>query len=220
MMPLRQTLRKWPLAPQLYALLRLWRGRNARFASDYSVNSGVGSDLRATQSVITALPEVLVSLSAHSMLDIPCGDFFWMRHIDLGSVSYVGADVIGELIESHQRQFGAPARHFQTLDLITDNLPTVDVIFCRDCLVHFSNRFVKRAVNNVKRSRSKYLLTTTFPQHANTNDIVTGSWRPLNLSAAPFHFPPPLRLINEGHLAPHADKSLGLWHVDDLPEFS
>jgi SAM-dependent methyltransferase len=199
--------------------MRLWRGRNARFAADYHLNSGVGSDLEATQAIVSSLPNVFESLSVRSVLDIPCGDFVYMRQINLGSITYIGADVIEELILSHQRLHESAQKHFRVLDIVTSDLPDVDLVLCRDCLVHFSDRLIKKAVNNIKRSRSRYLLTTTFPEHTTNKAIVTGSWRPLNLCAPPFDFPPPIRLINDGYTAPFEDKSLGLWHVHDLPAY-
>jgi hypothetical protein len=219
MVNLRAALRRLPLLPQAYALLRLARGRNARFAADYSRNSGVGSNLEATRAVSAALPGVLDSLSVRSMLDIPCGDFLWMQHVDLGRVNYTGADIIEPLIESHQILYGSEQRAFRTLDIVTSDLPKVDVIFCRDCLVHLSEKLVKRAVNNIKRSGSEYLLTTTFPAHSSNKGIVTGSWRPINLCAPPFNFPEPILVLDDKYFPPYDDKSLGLWRVEDLPIF-
>jgi hypothetical protein len=121
----------------------LLRGRNARFTADYHQNSGVGSNLEATRAILHSLPSVLDSLSVRSMLDIPCGDFVWMRHLDLSSVTYTGADVIETLILQHQRLHGSAQKNFRTLDIVTSDLPEVDLIFCRDCLVHSSDKLVK-----------------------------------------------------------------------------
>jgi hypothetical protein len=216
---LRAAIKRLPFAPPAYALLRLLRGRKARFTADYHENSGVGSNLDATRTISQSLPKVLESLSVRTMLDIPCGDFLWMQRVDLGSVRYTGADIIESLIESHQQLYGSAKSDFRVLDVVTDDLPEVDLIFCRDCLVHFSHRLIRKAVNNIKRSRSRYLLTTTFPERATNAAIVTGNWRPLNLCAPPFNLPPPIRVLNEGYTAPHQDKSLGLWCIDDLPTF-
>lgn len=106
---------------------------------------------------------------------------------------------------------------FVVLDLIESEFPTVDLVLCRDCLVHFSDRLVKKAVANIKRSQSKYLLTTTFPRHSTNARIVTGNWRPINLCAPPFSFPEPMLLIDERESAPNDDKRLGLWRIQDLP---
>lgn len=218
-MQLRTVLRRIPLLPSAYALLRLLGGRNARFASDYRHNSGAGSDLDTTRAIANALPSILERFSVRSMLDIPCGDFLWIRHVDLESVRYTGADIIETLILSHQELHGSANKSFRTLDIVTSDLPEVDLVFCRDCFVHFSHRLVKKAVNNIKRSQSRYLLTTTFPERSTNAGIVTGNWQPLNLCAPPFNFPPPLHLLNEGHAAPYEDKNLGLWRIQDLPTF-
>lgn len=218
-MQLRRTIKAIPFARSAYALLRLLRGRKARFSSDYHQNSGVGSSLEATSAIVQALPGVVDSFSIRSILDIPCGDFLWMREVDLSSVRYIGADIITSLIQSHQRAYGSSGREFRTLDIVEDDLPTVDMILCRDCLVHHSERFVTRAIRNIQRSGSTYLLSTTFPAHATNTDIVTGDWRPLNLCAPPYSFPPPAYLLSERHPAPFEDKSLGLWRVKDLPAF-
>jgi hypothetical protein len=218
-MELRATVKKLPFAPTVYALMRLLRGRNARFVADYSQTSGVGSDLNATKTLVSAFRSSVESLSVRSILDIPCGDFVWMQNIDLGEITYIGADIIESLIVSHQRSHASARKTFRTLDLVTDDLPQVDLILCRDCLVHFSHRLAKKAINNIKRSNSRYLLATTFPQHANNNDIVTGTWHPLNLCAPPFNFPAPVQLIDERHAPPYEDKSLGLWNISDLPTF-
>jgi hypothetical protein len=218
-MQLRDAIKKLPFAPPAYALMRLLRGRNARFTADYKQTSGAGSDLDSTKAVAAALPVVLQSLGVRTMLDIPCGDFLWMRHVDLSAVTYVGADVIESLITSHQHLHESPMRSFKTLDIVTSDLPEVDLVFCRDCLVHFSHRLLKKAINNIKRSRSRYLLTTTFPVRSSNTRIITGTWQPLNLCAPPFNFPAPIRVITEGHPPPYEDKSLGLWRIDDLPTY-
>ena len=218
-MSLRSVIKRVPLATSTYRLLWLRgsRGRKARFAADYLHSSGPGSDLAATQVLRGELPDLLRSLSVRSMLDVPCGDFVWMRHVDLGSIRYIGADIIDEHVASHQKAFSSARRTFVALDLVTAKLPEVDLIFCRDCLPHFSYQLLWRALRNIKRARARYLLTTTFPEHSTNKDIITGSWRPLNLCAPPFNFPPPLRLLNEGHRPPYADKSLGLWELQKLP---
>lgn len=217
-MDLRAALKRVPFAHAAYALWRLRGGRTARFTADYQQSSGVGSDLVATERLITELPPLLHQLSVHRLLDIPCGDFVWMQQIDLGTIDYIGADLIESLIQSHRERYASPTRTFQRLDLVTDALPPVDAILCRDCLVHCSARLVKQAVNNLHRSGATYLIATTFPEHEN-RPIVTGHWRPINLCAAPFHFPKPVHLLYEGHPPPYGDKALGVWRIADVPSF-
>ena len=178
--------------------------------------SGKGSDLLQTAVIRRQLPMLCREFGIRSILDIPCGDFNWMKHVDLGSVAYTGADIVSDLI-AHNSLEAISNTRFCTLDLLKHKLPKVDLVFCRDCLVHFSFKDTFTALRHVCDSGSVYLLTTSFTNHSRNHDIATGSWHPLNLEAAPFSFPPPLKLINEGCTESlYVDKSLGLWNVADI----
>jgi len=203
-----------------------WRrmGMAAVFTKHYRENgwasaesrSGHGSTFHASQAVREALPKLVEQLKIRSMLDVPCGDFNWMRFVDI-SIAYIGADIVKEIVADNQRDYGSPTRYFVKLDLTSDSLPRADLILCRDCLIHFSFRHIHRAVANIKRSEARYLLTTTHPSLEHNRDIVTGEWRRLNLEAAPFFFPTPLLLINERCSDPYGyDKHLGLWKIDEI----
>lgn len=182
--------------------------------------SGNGSDLTQTAVIRVEIPKLIRNLRVRSMLDIPCGDFFWMQECKTGVETYIGADVVPSMIQQLNEHHGSAGRRFEVLDLSEDALPKVDLVLCRDLLVHFSSSDIRRAVANLKRSGSTYLLTTTFTDRDHNMEIPTsGDWRPLNLQLAPISFPKPLRLINEGcteHYNQFMDKSLGLWRLADL----
>jgi hypothetical protein len=187
---------------------------------DADSRSGMGSNLLYTESLRAELPLLINEFGFGSMVDIPCGDFFWMRLLAL-DLDYVGGDIVRPLVEQNRRLFGGGRRRFAQMDIVCDKLPKADLVFCRDCLVHLSFEDSFRALNNIKRSGSTYLLTTTFPHQQNNCDIHTGDWRTLNLCLPPFGFAPPLRLIDERiPLNGFQDKSLGLWRIADLPECS
>lgn len=184
--------------------------------------SGVGSQLNQTETLIKALNGLLKdeALNINSILDIPCGDFNWMRYVEMNNVSYKGADIVEPLIGSNKEQYKDRSNvEFEVLNLINDELPKTDVIFVRDCLVHLCYADIDKALKNIKASGSKYLLTTTFNEHVN-KDIVTGEWRAINLQEAPFNFSNPRLIINEnctegaGELK---DKSMALWEINKLP---
>jgi SAM-dependent methyltransferase len=193
----------------------LWQG-------DVSV-SGAGSDLVQTEAIRREIPRLVSEIGARSVLDLPCGDFLWMSRTPLDVDLYIGADIVPDLIESNRRTYGEDSRRrFEVLDLVENDLPTVDLVLCRDCLVHLSYADIARALANLRRSGSRYLLTTTFREHMDNVDIETGHWRTLNLVGPPFGFPDPLKLINEGCTVcdgDYSDKSLALWRIVDI-EFS
>lgn len=190
--------------------------------------SGLGSNLEQTEALRSELPALLAELGAESVLDIPCGDLFWMSRIDLGVDRYIGADIVADVIRANEATYGG-GRTFRVLDLRRDDLPRVDVIFSRDCLVHLSNAEVALCLRNIVRSGSRYLATTIFTDRSRNEDIAAGEWRPLNLCLPPFGLPAPIRVLNEacteeyrvtidGHerLLRFADKSIGVWRIADL----
>lgn len=182
--------------------------------------SGEGSDMIQTATIRKQLPLTLASYKINTMLDAPCGDWFWMRHTNLGVKKYIGVDIVDELIKSNQRTFGNQINSFICRNIVEDDLPLVDLIFCRDCLVHLNFTDIEKVIRNFKRSGSKYLLTTTFVRRDANNDLLGDDiWRTINLQISPFNFPQPLLLINENCTeigGQYDDKSLGLWLLEDI----
>lgn len=188
-----------------------WGGRASR--------SGRGSDPDQTRVLVEALPALWADLGVRRVLDVPCGDFEWMRRVDLGGVQYVGGDIVPALVEANRRAFARPGVQFQPLDLLRDTLPQADLVLCRDCLVHLSYADARRALAGIAASGATWCLLTTFTERRENADIVTGQWRPLNLTLPPFDLPPPALTIvercTEGE-GQYADKALALWRVQDL----
>lgn len=181
--------------------------------------SGPGSSVEATKQIIQVLPDILNQFQIKSVLDAPCGDFNWMRHISGYIKQYIGVDIVPSIIGRNNIIYQAGHIKFLNLDLTVDPLPKTDLIFCRDCLVHFSYQDIRKAITNFKRSGSTYLLTTTFCRRTVNCDIATGGWRPLNLQIEPFIFPVPKLTILENCMEGNgqfADKSLSLWLLDDI----
>lgn len=177
--------------------------------------SGPGSTLEETEPIRRELPALFAELGASSLLDLPCGDFHWMQHTDLSGVQYIGGDLVSELIERNRAKYASDGVEFQKIDLVNDTLPAVDVILCRDCLVHLSFDDALAALANIARSGAKWLLTTSFPGVTRNDDIVTGQWRPINLTLPPFNLPKPKQVIAENCTETEfADKTLGLWPVE------
>jgi len=181
--------------------------------------SGSGSTLEQTSAIRAAIPPLLRDLGVRSLLDIPCGDHHWMKEVPLDGIDYAGADIVPSLIARNQRLYGGDRKTFLGADVVRDRLATVDLILCRDCFGHLPDRDILRALRNIKRSGSTYLLATTFTERTENEDLDRFGWRPLNLRLRPFALPPPIIVINEHcteHGGRYADKSLGLWRVADV----
>jgi len=167
--------------------------------------SGTGSTLEQTAHLRGVLPALLERLEIRTLLDLPCGDFNWISHVKLPVETYIGGDIVEHVVQSNRERFGRdanPRRTFVRLDMTADPLPAVDLVLCRDCLVHFSYEDIWRAMRQLRNSGAIYLLTT------------------LNVMLPPFSLPAPIEIINERCTeadGKYADKSLGLWRIRDLP---
>ncbi len=188
-----------------------------KYWGDEESISGVGSSKSETENISKNLPVILVDYKIATMLDIPCGDFYWMQHVNLGDVKYTGADIVQELVNETAGKYQKQNVEFRKLDLINDPLPKVDLIFCRDCLIHLSEDKVFAAITNIKKSGSKYLLTTTHTSRTSNKKIITGDWRPINLEVSPFNFPKALLYVPDSKTKVLWDKAMALWRIEDLP---
>ena len=181
--------------------------------------SGPGSSLQQTHALRERLPLLLGHLGVRTLLDAPCGDFHWMRHVRTGVDTYIGADILADVIADHNWRHGHAARQFVRTDVTRSALPRADAILCRDLLTHLSFSEAMAVLRNFKRSGATWLLTTTFTGPRPNLDTSGGDWRTLNLTLAPFCFPAPMRVLNERcteGAGLYADKSLAVWCLADL----
>jgi len=180
--------------------------------------SGGGSQITTTKVIREMLPILWKKYNIKTFLDIPCGDFNWMKEVEKKSISYVGGDIVPELIDQNNKYFGDKNVLFKVLDVTKDPLPKVDMIFCKDCLQHLSYKNVFIALENFKKSNSKYLLTTSYPLTLINWDICDGDCRPLNLRATPFKLPSPVLKIHEKSTgySMEADKCLYLFEIKKI----
>lgn len=181
--------------------------------------SGEGSNAEQTARLRAELPALLQQLGVKRVLDVPCGDFYWMQQLDLSSVNYIGGDIVPELISRNQQLYSNDKRNFVQLDLTCSQLPDADLVFCRDCLVHLSIADIRKALTNVVRSKATWMLMTHFTNETENKDIITGGWRPLNFCQPPFCLPEPTAILNEGCTEMNGafqDKSMGCWEVKQI----
>jgi hypothetical protein len=214
----------WMLMKRTMFGLR-FRSTEARFAAIYQGNhwrnsesvSGFGSSMGATAVARTAIAEIVARYSVASILDVPCGDFNWMRHVEFQG-TYCGADIVRDLVALNQLHYGSDRRRFIVLDVINDPLPTCDLILCRDCLNHLSIDEAVRALSNIRASRSPYVALTNYPATKSNRPQKSGfDYRPLNLEQPPFNWPPPLEAWGEPG---EPGKTLALWRIAEETGFN
>ncbi len=179
---------------------------------------GAGSTLAATEYLRAKLPGLLKKLAVKTILDAPCGDFNWMAETNLSGRDYIGCDNNAKhLARAEQKASMAsqPPRsvEFIEMDIVNDQLPTADLLFCRDFLQHLPNEMAMAALRNFVRSGSTWLLITSH-QSKRTDDIaLPGQFRPLNLKNPPWMFPRSRTKIQD---PPETRRWMMLWAMEDI----
>jgi len=176
--------------------------------------SGEGSSLEATEILRAELPRLLKRLGARSMLDLGCGDFTWMSEVDLRGIQYFGADIVPDVIARNQNRFDTAERTFIVANGIVDDLPSADVILCREVLFHLSFADAKSLLRKALATGAQHFLLTTDSMTRVNSDIRTGDFRVLNLMAGPFRLPEPSVSIAESQSL--SGRTLGLWPSEDV----
>jgi len=180
------------------------------WGSDESV-SGHGSTVAATAILRRRLADVFARLRIKSLVDAPCGDMNWMRHLEYELDHYIGIDLVPTLIEELKKQTFSSNYDFRVGNIATHVLPTADALFCRDCLVHLPFSVIHEALRSWKMTGFKFIFVTTFPTRRSNSDCMVGDWRPLNMEISPCKWPKPLMILNENYDPPFRDKSVGVW---------
>lgn len=181
--------------------------------------SGTGSTLAMTESIRSELPILLSKFDIKSIFDAPCGDFNWMRLIDLKGISYTGADIVKPLIDNLQQEFSSDVVKFVHLDITQNSFPRSDLVITRDCLFHLSYLDILATLDNFVISRSKFFLTTSYVNKGNFNnsDIRSGGFRLIDLFSSPFSFTKDFHFEiserGEGSLPP---RKLFMWDLEQV----
>ena len=156
-------------------------------------------NLNNTKNIRKELIKLIQKYNIKFFLDIPCGDFNWIKNIINKDIKYIGGDIVKELIDRNNKKFSQTNVQFIEFDILRNRLPSADILLCRDCLIHFSYKNIKKFLNNFVNSEIEYLLITSYESNRNNSEqnyeIDDGDFRPLFLMKRPFNLPEPLDKI-------------------------
>ena len=145
--------------------------------------SGGGSELGNAALYVAYLQHFIEKNRIKTIVDLGCGDWRLMRHVDLTGVAYLGVDVVPSVIAANQAKYGSDAVTFQAADVTSFPAPTCDLLLCKDVLQHLSNANAAAVLS--RTSRSRFSLITNDYSPAN-DDNLNGDTRPLDITRAPF----------------------------------
>lgn len=165
--------------------------------------SGPGSDTDATAAIVRFLLDIAAQRVIGSVLDLGCGDGFWMPDLP----GYVGIDVSIEALTLARRRH--PDRDYRLDE--GQPYPHCDLVICRDVIQHLSLADGGRLLERIRRSEPTYLLATTYEGGENI-DVETGQGYWPNMALPPFNLGWYSAAIKDG-VTDVFDKGcwLGLW---------
>jgi len=121
------------------------------------------------------------------VVDIGSGDWQLGRHFELGDRKYIGCDVSDVIVNKVKRKYFSENKQFLVLDAVEDELPDGDLVIIKDVLQHLPNNEISRILSKI--SKYKYIIITNCILNKKfvNRDIRNGSWRPIDISIAPFN---------------------------------
>jgi len=175
--------------------------------------SGPGSGPIATRHLARVLPPLCSILGVKSVLDVGCGDGYWMPDLP----GYTGVDVAWPAIERAIHRH--PTRRYRCVDIRRVQLArTFDMVFTRDAMQHLSLAEGVELLEAIRFIGPTWLLASTYFAGDNV-DIVTGDAYSPDLTVEPFSLGPAEQMIPDGYAYHEGGgirdprKFLGLWRL-------
>ena len=158
--------------------------------------SGEGSTLKCSDMYLLFLKQFVTNNDIKNILDLGCGDFNLMKHFNYEDIKYVGVDLVNELIEKNNINYGK--HNIKFLNRMIHNYEfeeKYDLIICKDVLQHWSIENVITFLKLIKNYKycllindfknDKYKAPIGFKIF--NADIIDGWYTPIDLSIEPYN---------------------------------
>jgi SAM-dependent methyltransferase len=150
------------------------REYRARVFADVYTNNGWGrapdgrpfysdSPAKLTEPIRVVVSDFIKARSIQSVVDLGCGDFELASGIDMHGATYVGVDIVPELIAWNRAQFERPDRQFVVADIVEDALPDAELCMIQTVLYILSEQDVRRVL--AKLGKYRYVIATDGQPH-------------------------------------------------------
>ena len=134
----------------------LWGGDAGEFYS------GSGSDEKYAAKYAATIQKFVSENDIKKVVDLGCGDFRVASKFVSPEFHYTGVDVVPNLIEHLQKNYGTETIEFRCLNIVEDELPIGDLCLIRQVLQHLSNLEIAQVLENCRKF--KYLIVSEeFP---------------------------------------------------------
>lgn len=154
-------------------------------------SSGSGSTLASTAVYRAYLQAFMKEHHITSVVDAGCGDWEFSKAIDWTGIDYKGYDIVPSVIAKNQAKHASSNVHFYVANIVTDELPSADLLVSKHVLQHLPNADVATFLQTLPKYRH-VLLTDSVQKSTlsgDNRDIPVGEYRPLDPTRPPFSLP-------------------------------
>jgi len=159
---------------------------------DPESRSGYGSTVERSIGFRNGLKYIKDTYSIHSMLDLSCGDWAWMKECKDILDDYTGVDVVQSMIDRNNHLYESDKIRFFKADMLLYlmNRPdkSVDLAWARQTLEHLPTEYNLRTIEQLKRVAKYFIITGQNEAHGTENkDITFGAGsRGIRLHSTPY----------------------------------
>jgi SAM-dependent methyltransferase len=151
--------------------------------------SGGGSSCETTNEYRDFIQKFLKEYGITSVLDLGCGDWEFSKFINWNGIDYLGLDAVPRVIKKNKERYEYDTIHFECADALLCDLPSAELLLCKDVLQHLTNEDI--LVISAQFKKYKYCLITNGVDYdtlsSDNADIQRGDYRPLDLTKPPFN---------------------------------
>lgn len=154
----------------------------------WDVGSGRGSKPQNAIEYIALLQTYYNDPSYRSYVDLGCGDWQIMEHINIPSnKQYLGYDIVETVIAENRQKHTKTNVSFEVIENFDDIKPA-DLLIVKDVLQHWSIADVQQFINVVLPRFKAALITNCISAAAPINqDIITGRYTAIDLAQPPYN---------------------------------
>lgn len=137
----------------------------------------------------------------------------------MSNINYLGGDIVPDLIKRNKIKYRSKFNKFIILNIKTDRIPDSDFLIIRDLFIHFNDKEIFQSLNNIKKSKFKFIGITSHMNSSNTLSPLLGdNFRPLNLTIPPFNLKKPDYIIQDynSKMSKKLNKQMIIWKSNNF----
>jgi hypothetical protein len=144
------------------------------------------TQITTNQIYIEFLQNFLKTNNIKSVVDAGCGNFDFSQKIDWHGIHYIEYDVFKSIVKENCIKSSNKTYNFIHDDITTIDLPSADLLLCKDVLQHLPNKDVIRFLKQCSKFKH-CLITNDIGSHKMNKNIKAGEYRPIDLTQKPFN---------------------------------